>query len=155
MIRGEFHFMNGLIVPNNITLFGAQSILTGALRDSISDFHIGLCNAVFEPELAIQDVTEPTLATNGYARLAVERSIVGWPSGGLVNDEPFLESKALVWTPVGGPFDQPVTRMFITPESVATIGDIFCLSAPMPTEVIFDPETPEPDRTFKYRIFLR
>ena len=102
MLRGEFRFENGLIVPNNITIAGAAMILAGAFRATPTVFHVGLCNAVFESDLTIADLDEPTLAVNGYARLAVARDIVGWPGGGEVNGESYLESLPLVWTPVGG-----------------------------------------------------
>jgi hypothetical protein len=155
MLRGEFRFQNGLIVPNNVTIVGAGLILAAALRDSAIAFHVGLCSAVYEPDLRIEDIIEPTIAVNGYARLAVARSAIGWPSGGLVNGENYLESLPLVWEAVGGPFDQPVTRMFITQESVATAGDIIALSAALPDDLIIDTTTVEVDRTFKYRLYLR
>src|SRR6476620_11778422 len=105
MPRGEFRFQNGLIVPNNVTIAGATAILEAALRDTPIQFWVGLCSAVYEPDLRIEDLEEPTLATHGYARLAVTRDSTGWPSGGQVNGETFLESKALTWAPVGAPFD--------------------------------------------------
>jgi hypothetical protein len=154
-MRGEFRFQNGLVIPNNITTFGIQSILAGFARNESFEFFIGLCNAVYEPDLQIQDLTEPTLAVNGYARLAVTSDIVGWPSDGLVNDEPYIESLSLVWEAVGGDFDQPVTRMFMTPEETALVGDIFCLSGPLPEEFTITPTTLLADRTFKYRIYGR
>lgn len=155
MLRGEFRFQNGLIVPNNVTEAGSAAILAAALRNTDITFWVGLCSAVYEPDLLIEDVTEPTLATNGYARLAVTRDIVGWPSGGLVNGENYLESLPLVWEAVGGPFDQPVTRMFITQEESALAGDILALSAAMPDDLIINEDTAEPDRTFQYRLYLR
>lgn len=155
MLRGEFRFQNGLIVPNNITTAGCQAILAAFARGTAPIFHVGLCSAVYEPDLEIQDITEPTLAVNGYARLAVTRDAVGWPSDGVVNDEAFIESLDLVWEATGGDFDEPVTRMFLTPEAVATAGVIYCLSGPLPEEFTVQPSTPLPDRTFKYRIYLR
>jgi hypothetical protein len=155
MLRGEFRFANGLIVPNNVTEAGSAAILAAALRNTDITFWVGLCSAVYQPDLKIEDVTEPTLATNGYARLAVTRDLVGWPSGGLVNGESYLESLPLVWTAVGAPFDQPVTRMFISQEESATAGDIIALSAALPDDLIIDPATLEVDRTFVYRLYLR
>lgn len=155
MLRGEFHFANGLVVPNNVTIAGAGLILASALRGDALALYIGLCSAVYAPDLRIEQVTEPTLATNGYARLAVARSIVGWPSGGLVNGENYLESLPLVWAAVGGPFDQPVTRMFICGSANATAGDVIALSAPLPFDLVVTPTTLLNDRTFKYRLHLR
>ncbi len=155
MLRGEFRFENGLIVPNNITIAGASLILGAAFRADAPVFWIGLCNAVYESDLTIQDVDEPTLAVNGYARLAVARTIVGWPGGGVVNGESYVESLPLVWTPVGGAFDKPVTRMFMCSSESALVGDIFCLSGALPDELTIDLLTLLVDRTFKYRVYLR
>lgn len=155
MLRGEFRFQSGLVIPNNITTEGARTILAAALRNTVPEFWVGLCSAVYQPDLAIQDLVEPTLATNGYARLAVARDSVGWPSDGEVNGEVYFESLPLVWEATGGPFDQPVTRMFICGDEVALTGDVFCLSAALPDDLIIDEDTLEPDRTFTYRLFAR
>jgi hypothetical protein len=113
MLRGEFRFDDGLVIPNNITIAGAQTILAAALRNTVPTFFVGLCSAVYAPDLDLEDIVEPAIATNGYARLAVARDSVGWPSDGLVNGEVYFESLPLVWVAAGGPFSQPVTRMFI------------------------------------------
>lgn len=155
MFRGEFRFANGLVIPNNITTVGIQTLLGLALRDTDTTLWVGLCSAVYAEDLQIESLTEPTLATNGYARLAVERTIVGWPSDGLVNGEPYLESKDLVFTASGAPFDQAVTRMFLCFDEDALTGDVFALSAALPDEFIVDTTTPLPDRTFRYRIYAR
>lgn len=155
MFRGEFHQANGLVIPNNVTIFGAQSILEGFARNTVPTFFVGLCNAVYEPELSLADIEEPTIATNGYARIPLPRDATGWPSDGLVNNEPYIESLALVWSAVGGAFDKAITRMFITPEESALVGDLFCLSAALPEEFTIDEDTVEADRTFKYRLFAR
>lgn len=155
MFRGEFHLANGLVIPNNITIFGAQSILAAFARNTVPTFFVGLCSAVYEPDLEIGDIEEPTIGVNGYARLPITRDAIGWPSDGLVNNEPYIESLTLVWAAVGGPFDKAVTRMFLTPEESAVNGDIFCLSGALPDEFTIDVDTLEVDRSFKYRIFGR
>ena len=155
MFRGEFRCANGLVIPNNVTIFGAQSILAGFARNDVPTFFVGLCNAVYEPDLTLADIEEPTIATNGYARIPLARDAIGWPSDGLVNNEPYVESLSLVWAAVDGEFDKAVTRMFITPEETALVGDLFCISGALPDELIVDPDTLEADRTFKYRLFAR
>ena len=155
MFKGEFHRGNGLVIPNNVTIFGAQSILQGFARNTVPTFWVGLCNAVYEPDLTLADIEEPTIATNGYARLPISRDSTGWPGDGLVNNEPYIESLNLVWAATGGAFDKAVTRMFITPEESALVGDIFCLSGALPDELTIDEDTAEVDRSFKYRLFAR
>jgi hypothetical protein len=154
-LRGEFVRASGLVIPNNVTTAGATALLAAALRDTVPTFWIGLCSAVYQPDLQIQNIVEPTIATNGYARLAVSRDILGWPSDGVVNGEAFFESLPLVWSATAGPFDQPVTRMFICQSETDLVGDILCLSAALPDDLIIDPLTAEVDRTFKYRLFAR
>lgn len=155
MFRGEFHRADGLVIPNNVTIFGAQAILAGFARNTVPPFFVGLCNAVYQPDLTLAQIEEPTIGVNGYARIALARDNVGWPNIGLVNNEPYIESLALVWAAVVGPFDKAVTRMFITPEESAIVGDLFCLSGPVPDEFVIDTDTLLADRTFKYRLFAR
>lgn len=155
MLRGEFRFQSGLVIPNNITTAGVRTLLAAALRNTVPTFCVGLCSAVYQPDLAVEDLIEPTIATNGYARLAVARDSTGWPSDGEVNGEVFFESLPLVWQATGGPFDQPITRMFICGDETSLTGDVFCLSAALPDDFIIDPDVPEPDRTFNYRLFGR
>jgi hypothetical protein len=73
MFRGEFHRADGLVIPNNVTIFGAQSILTGFARNTVPTFFVGLCNAVYQPDLTLAQLEEPTIATNGYARFPYTR----------------------------------------------------------------------------------
>lgn len=155
MLRGEFRFANGLVIPNNITIAGAQTILGAALRNTVPTFFVGLCSAVYAPDLVIEDIVEPAIATNGYARLAVSRDNVGWPSDGLINGEVYFESLPLVWAAVGGPFSQPVTRMFICGSDVSLTGPLFCLSAALPDDLTIDLTTLLTDRTFTYRLYAR
>ena len=155
MFYGRFQNGNGLILPNNITVVGIQTILDMAFRDDTADFWVGLCQGVYAPGLLIQDLTEPTIGTNGYARQQITRDINGWPVDGLANNEPFLESDSLIWAASGGDFDEAITRMFICFSETATTGDVFALSASLPEELTIGTATDIGDRTFKYRIFGR
>lgn len=153
--RGEFIRSDGLVIPNNITTVGVQTLLGAALRNTVPTFWVGLCSAVYQPDLRIEDLTEPTLATNGYARLAVTRDNVGWPSDGVVNGEVYFETLSLIWQAVGGPFDKPVTRMFLCGSQNGVTGDVYALSAALPDDLIIDLTTGISDRTFKYRLYAR
>lgn len=155
MLRGEFRFQNGLIIPNNVTIVGAGNILAAALRNTAIEFWVGLCSGVYEPDLTIQDLVEPTIGVNGYERLVITRDGTGWPVTGVVNGENFFESLPLIWEAVGGPFDEEVTRMFISQEESATSGDVIAISAALPDDLLIEADTPEVDRTFKYRLYLR
>lgn len=155
MLRGQFETPSGLVIPNNVTTFGAQTVLEMAIRNASADFYVGLCNAVFEPDLTVADIEEPTPGLNGYARIAVTRDNTGWPTIGELNGERFVQTDWLTWAAVGSPFDQAISRMFIVCDNVAADAPIFALSAVLPEERIITPLTAEGDRRFKYTLFLR
>lgn len=155
MPRGEFHCKNGLVIPNNVTRFGCETLLKMALRDDAATLFVGLASGVFDPDLQIEDLTEPTIGVNDYNRIAIGRNAIDWPTLSELNGEAFLESKELVWEAVGGEFDAAITRMFICTTLAGATGDVFALSAALPTELIIDEDTLEADRTFTYRLYMR
>ncbi len=154
MLRGEFHCANGLVIPNNITKFGAATILAAAMRNTVPAFWVGLVDGVPDPDLQLEDLTEPTF-TNGYARIAITRDGTGWPTTGEVNGEPYIESGWLTWAATGGNFSEQIRRMVIVPDDTDTTGNVFALSAALPALLTITPTTLEADRRFKYRIYLR
>lgn len=155
MLRGEFIRADGLVIPNNITTFGIETILGLALRSEDASFYVGLCSAVYVPDLTALDITEPTIGVNGYDRIEIPRDDTGWPGNGAVNDQPYLESDFLTWEASGGNFDKSVSRMFIILDAASTSDPVFALSAALPDEFVITPATPESERKFKYRIYGR
>lgn len=155
MLRGEFIRSDGLVIPNNLTIFGSDTILKAAMANIAPSFWVGLCDAQPDPNLQIESVIEPTIGTNGYGRIQIPRTSVGWPNSGQVNNEPYIESEYLTWTAVGGNFNQPTRRLMIVPSQNGLTGDVFCLSAPLATTYAITPATPLIDRQFRYRIYLR
>lgn len=156
MLRGEFIRADGLVIPNNITSWGAARILRAAMLNVDSEWWVALVNVVPEQDLQIEDLNEPTIGVNGYERIEILRSIVGWPAEGTLNGEFYVESGFLTWEAVGGDFDAAVTRMAILTSETDTDGEeVVCLSGAFPAELTVTPETAEADRKFKYRIYLR
>jgi hypothetical protein len=120
------------------------------------DFFVGMCQAVPVDTMSLADITEPTIAVNGYARLAITRDSIGWPTEGTVNNEPFIEALDRVFVPSGGAFDQQTTRLFLTPEVSALAGELWALSEAFSAlPKTFDLSTPLGERTFRYRIHTR
>lgn len=154
-LRGEFERSDGLVIPNNVTTVGAQVLLGAALRNTVPVFWVGLCSAVYAPDLRIEDLTEPTIGVNGYARVGVTRDAAGWLTDGVVNGEVFFETLQLVWAAAGGPFNQAITRMFLCGTQNGVNGDVYALSAALPDDLTINPATLLADRTFKYRLFAR
>lgn len=158
--RGEYIRFDGLVIPNNVTVFGRATLLAAALRNTVPTFYVGLVDAAPDPELLIADCFEPTVGTNGYARIQITRDNAGWPGIGTLNNQPYLESDWLEWTAVGGPFNQTVQRMMLVMHSTNVGADesdanlkVLALSAAMPLPLLVDVATPEADRKFKYRLY--
>lgn len=155
-LRGEFIRADGLVVPNNITIFGAQMILAATFRNTVPTFYAALVNAAPDPELQLEELGEPTIGVNGYARIAIARSALGWPTVGTLNNEPYIESDWLTWAAVGGPFDAAVRRIALVYDSADVLGEgVFALSGAFPEDITIDTDTVEADRKFKYRVYLR
>ena len=161
-LRGEFRFANGLIVPNNVTTAGRLEILrmafTGNTRAVVAagaNFYVGICTAIPSDALQANQLVEPTIGVNGYARLPVSRDGVGWTTDGVVNNETFIQTKDLVFAAVGGPFSAAVSRLFLTTSLNAVTGNIIALSAALPTPFTIDVSTPLVNRTFNYRLYGR
>lgn len=162
MLRGEFRFHNGLVVPNNLTSFGRLEILrmafagnTRALTAAGASFYLGLCSALPSDALTLADLAEPTIGVNGYARINVTRDGTGWPTDGYVGSEAYIQSKDLVFAASGGAFSKSVTRLFICQSINAVTGNVIALSADMPTALTIDAATALVNRTFNYRIYER
>jgi hypothetical protein len=145
-MRGEFIRGDGLVLPNNITLHGARTILASAFRSTafVYQFQIGLCNAVFTPGLKLSDMEVST--PNGQAGL----DIASWMVDEL-NGEAYAESAPVVFPAID--YGAPVTRCFIrqtvSPDLVVALG------SPFPAPLTLRPSTPAAQRTFRYRLYLR
>lgn len=151
MLRGEFILDGGLVIPNNITLKGAESLLRSTMRGEVhAALAVGLCQGVYYPGLQIQDLQEPTIGVNGYNRPTLLRNTDDWPIVGEVAGEIYVESKDIVWTPSGAGFDEQITRLFLCYHGTELTGNVFCLSGALPA-----PITVNAPFTSRYRIYLR
>ena len=154
-MRGEFIRQDGLVIPNNITTYGVKSIFQWALRDENYDLWMGLANCNPDPELEIQDLNEPTLGVEGYARIEIPRT-TGWPVFGDLNGETYYETDVFEFVATGVGFDLPINRIALINSEAATNGLlVVALSGPLPAEVTITPATPIDERSFKYRIYGR
>lgn len=138
-----------------LTQFGRETLLGMALRDSSTSLYVGLCDAEYSETLQLEDITEPTIGVNGYARIGIGRDALGWPGDGLVNNEVYFESDWLTWTASGGDFDAAIQRMFVCTDATATTGDLIALGGALADPITITPTTPEADRKFKFRFYAR
>lgn len=155
MLRGGFERKDGMVTPNTITLEGRQMTLAAAFRQAPMTLHAAL---VFgDPGLSLveDDLREPTIGVNGYARIPVSPDMANWPTldteGGLGR----VVSKLMTWAAVDGPFDQEVNRIAImlgdsrTPErAVWSVGSVWLES------LVIDTDTPLAQRQFTYAVRL-
>lgn len=156
MLRGEFVRGDGLIIPNNITTYGATTILAAALRGVAPNFHIGLANCNPHPLLNLNQLNEPTIGVNGYARQTIGQDDTDWLTVGSLSGEVYYETRNYVFAPTGAGFDKPITRPVIVNHATDIAGvTVVAVGAALAAEVTLLPATAEPLRTFKYRIFAR
>lgn len=155
-MRGEFRRGDGLVIPNNITKAGVEAILRAAFQGEPLTLWMGLANAVPDPEIQIEDLNEPEIGVNGYARVELTQDDESWPTLGLTNDEVYIESKSVVFEAAGGEFTEAVTRVALLLSATDTTGSgVLSLSSALPFALTIDPDTPIAQRTFTYRLYLR
>lgn len=161
-MRGLFTRKDGIRRWNNVTKSGRKEFLRMQFRGNDTaqiptngNFFVGLCQVVPSDTLTLADMIEPTIGVNGYARIAVTRDSTGWPTEGDVGNEPFIRTKDLVFVPTGA-YDQLITRLFITPEQTALVGELWALSGAFAdTPIQLDETTILAERTFNYDVFTR
>ncbi len=155
MLRGFFRRADGLSLPNNVTLFGAQTILVAALRDTATEFWLGLVNCVPDRTLQLEDLNEPEFGTGGYARQQITRDIMGWPVLSTLNDEPFVQSEWVTF-PATDAWSGPVNRPALFTTDTDRFGDgVIALGSAWSPETLYDESSVDNTRTFRYRLFLR
>lgn len=154
-MRGMFIRGDGLVLPNNISIAGGQQILRNAFRDESSDFFMALVTGLPTTGMTMLGMVEPTLGVNGYARVALPRSNVGWPTVSAEGTDAYIESQLATFTAAGGNFNQPIQRLALVGFSGYSAGHpVLALSEPLPAAVTITPTTPLAERQFRYRIYL-
>lgn len=153
--RGEFIRADGLVIPNNVTLYGSKLILQTALQGLAKTFWMALADCQPDVNLQIEDLGEPTIGTNGYARQQLTQDATGWPTVGDLNGEAYVESASFTFAASGGDFDAAARRIALIESDSAVEGDVIALSAAFPTQITIGVDTEVADRTFKYRLYGR
>lgn len=137
------------------TQTGRIRILEAALRNQTIEFYVGLCTGEYAEALTVAELEEPELGVNGYQRIAVAASPGGWEVDGVINDEIYFETGWLTWAAVGGDFSKPIQRMFLTESPNSLDAPVLALGGAFPEEILIRPVTPEANRKFKFRIYVR
>lgn len=119
MISGEFLLQldsgDELVLKNQFTIFGMQSVLKAAFWDEHADWWIGLCSAIPADNIPLVGVNEPMQGVDGYERVYMPLNKLYWGVMGNVNGESYVESKVAIFTPDPETEWTPkVNRLFIT-----------------------------------------
>ncbi len=155
-MRGEFVRGDGLVIPNNITTHGATQILTAAFRGVDPTLHIGLANCNPHPLLNLNQLNEPTIGVNGYARQSINSDNTDWPTIGSLSGEVYFETRPFIFTPTGSGFDKAITRPVIVSHATDVAGlKVVAVGSALAEEIKLLSSTDVALRTFKYRIFAR
>lgn len=154
-MRGQFIRGDGLVLPNNISNAGAQMILASAFKNTVPTFYMALVRGIPSADMTFADMFEPTIGVNGYARVEIERSAVGWPVEGLSGGERYIESKFCTFAASVGDFDDSIQRLALCSTNSYVGSDaVYALSVPLPAELTITPTTPLASRQFKYQIYI-
>ena len=101
-----------------------------------ANLYLGLCNQTPVKTDVMTDIsTEPSVA-NGYARKAIVRSAVGFPTIEQVNGESRIVSLVLTFTAAGGDFSASFTRAFLCTSASGSTGTLLAYSGAYATPIL-------------------
>ena len=146
-----------IILPNTVVDEGEESYLKILFQGNNTDipagndFFIGLADQVPDELDTLVSITSEPGATGGYARQAVARSAVGWPTIDQVNGRKRITSTTETFTATGADFDAPFSRAFLCNVASGTAGILFSYSGPLTNAVsLLDGESFQ----MQYEVFL-
>ena len=122
-----------LVIPNLIPDGGKDEFYKMIFQNVTAiaggaNWYIGMCDQLPAAANVLTDITTEPTVTFGYARKAVVRSAVGWPTISAVNGRRAITSLAVTWTAAGGPFSRTFSRLFLTDQAAGTVGKLYSLS---------------------------
>lgn len=122
------------VVPNLATNEGEIEFLKMMFQASVSvipaggNWYIGLCNQTPAKSDTLADITTEPGSAGGYARQALLRSAVGWPTLTVINGRNAIRSAQIVFTATGAAFDKDISRAFLTSAASGSVGTLFAYS---------------------------
>lgn len=162
MIRGGFRIWlpnkEELFIPNQIVEEGEESFLKMITQDDQTDvpggddFYIGLCGNVIDNDATLASLTGEPSGAGGYARKAIERSAIGWPTQDVANGIRRAATSIETFTASGANFSAAFRRMFLCNVSSGTSGLLFAISGPLENSYLL-----EDGQSFdtRYELYLR
>ena len=153
-IKGNF-IVNGQRIPNIIPNGGEEAFIKMIVQDDDTvvsgsgNFYLGLCtNANVSATAVLSDLAE--MSGGGYARKAIERTAVGWPTIDVVNGIYRGLSKTVNFAASGAAIG-PYNRAFLCNVVSGTSGVLLAISGEFPSaQTIADGQ----DQDIAYELFL-
>jgi hypothetical protein len=148
-----------IILPNMIVDEGITSFLKMMMQASTADiivggnFYVGICgNTTPETDWVLTDIAGEPSAAGGYARQAVARSAVGWPTIGAVNTLIRAQSVDITFAASGAAYDASLYRLFLCNVASGTAGKLYAVSKALTTAItIGDGQS----YTVKYELYFK
>ena len=161
-MRGQFVIYpdtpRQIIVPNNVLDEGEETFLKMIARASVAevaaggDFFVGICGAAFAEDTTLATLVGEPTAAGGYARKAVTRDAVGWPTISEVNGVWRAQTATFTWLPAGAAYDADISRLFLCNVAAGAGGLLFSVSGALPTAITLADGVAFPAR---YELYLR
>ncbi len=133
-----------------ITLVGQQSLLKMMWQANVTDvasggnFYLGICDANADEADILADVTGEPTGAGGYARQAISRDAIGWPTISAVNGIWRARSVAVNFAASGADFDKPLHRLFLCNAASGTTGILYGYSSALTMPVTITDGTSYP-----------
>ena len=146
-----------IVIPNTVVDEGEESYLKMIFRADVADvsaggdFFVGLCDQVPAETDTLTSITSEPSVSNGYARIALTRDGVGWPTLDTVNGRKRILSKTITFTASGGDFDAPFSRACLCNVASGTSGILFSYSGALSAAVTLLDGV---DFAMQYEVFL-
>lgn len=115
-LAGEYIIHKGadrIVIPNQVTIAGAQAMLRSAFQGLSTPWALGLCAHNQADAISLLNINEPPVGVNGYARQALASNATNWPTTGLINGESYIESRPVTFG-ISAQLSVQVNRLFIT-----------------------------------------
>ncbi len=155
-MRGKFVRGDGVILPNNVTEFGQEALLDYVVGRAIpSLLYLALANCTPSAGLQLENMGEPTIGENGYARIPLDRNSLNWPMVGDDLGVHWVRSLPVTWDAIGGAFSSAVTRVALVVSQTDVVGPgIIAVSAAF-DPITITPATPSAMRSFAYQLYAK
>lgn len=131
-------------IPNTIVKQGEEAFLKMLLRHDETivaggaNFYLGLCNHVPAAGDNLAAITDEPSGAGGYAREAIVRSAVGFPTISEVNGKFRALSVTVNFAASGADFSDAITRAFLCNVASGTAGILFGFSGQLTDALLIE-----------------